>query len=53
MIFIYSGFRCGGETENRHVVYPTGGMSAIYFDFIDFIIYVDYGKISGSLGLLA
>ena len=53
MIFIYSGFRCGGETENRHVVYPTGGMSAIYFDFIDFIIYVDYGKISGSLGFLA
>ena len=53
MIFIYSGVRCGRGKTNRPAGYLTGGMSAIYFDFLDFIIFVDYGKISGSLGLLA
>ena len=53
MIFIYSGVRCGRGKTNRPAGYPTGGMNAIYFGFLDFIIFVDYGKISGSLGFLA
>ena len=47
------GLDAAGGKANRPAGYPTGGMSAICFDFLDFIIFVDCGKISGSLGLLA